>query len=45
MSLAHAIRPALDVAVIMRRERIVGPMSRWQTWRWVYRVHETATTS
>ncbi len=35
MTLADAIRPALDVAVIMRRERIVGPMSRWQTWRWI----------
>jgi len=23
------------VAVVMRRERIHGPMSRWQTWRWV----------
>lgn len=28
-------RPALDVAVLMRRERVPGPMSRWQTWRWV----------
>jgi hypothetical protein len=29
------IRPNLMVAVVMRRERIHGPMSRWQTWRWV----------
>lgn len=29
------LRPSLEVAVIMRRERIVGDMSRWQTWRWV----------
>ena len=29
------LRPSLEVAVIMRRERIVGEMSRWQTWRWV----------
>lgn len=29
------LRPTLEVAVIMRRERIQGPMSRWQTWRWV----------
>ena len=28
-------RPELKVAVVMRRERITGPMSRWQTWRWV----------
>lgn len=28
-------RPTLQVAVIMRRERIDGPMSRWQPWRWV----------
>lgn len=27
--------PAIDVAVVMRKERIVGAMSRWQTWRWV----------
>jgi hypothetical protein len=27
-----AIRPAIDVAVVMRRERINNP---WQTWRWV----------
>jgi hypothetical protein len=29
------MRPALDVSVIMRREPIVGAMSRWQTHRWV----------
>ena len=28
-------RPAIAVAVVMRRERIEGPMSRWQPWRWV----------
>ena len=28
-------RPHVVVAVVMRRERIQGPMSRWQTWRWV----------
>ncbi len=28
-------RPSLDVAVIMRRERLVGAASRWQDWRWV----------
>lgn len=28
-------RPLIKVAVVMRRERIDGPMSRWQTWRWV----------
>ncbi len=28
-------RPAIEVAVVMRRERIQGPMSRWQSWRWV----------
>lgn len=28
-------RPEIAVAVVMRRERIGGPMSRWQTWRWV----------
>lgn len=26
---------ALKVGVIMRRERVQGPMSRWQTFRWV----------
>jgi hypothetical protein len=28
-------RPAIEVAVILRKERIEGPMSRWQTWRWM----------
>lgn len=28
-------RPSLQVAVVMRRERITGAMSRWQPWRWV----------
>jgi hypothetical protein len=28
-------KPSIEVAVVMRRERIVGEMSRWQTWRWV----------
>jgi hypothetical protein len=28
-------RPCRQVAVIMRRERIDGPMARWQPWRWV----------
>jgi Protein of unknown function (DUF3305) len=28
-------RPAIDVAVVMRRERIEGAASRWQEWRWV----------
>ena len=28
-------RPTLDVAVVMRRERVQGPSARWQTWRWV----------
>ena len=28
-------RPTIQVAVVMRRERITGPASRWQTWRWV----------
>ena len=30
-----AQKPAIDVAVVMRKERVVGPMSRWQTWRWI----------
>lgn len=25
----------LDVAVLMRKERITGAMARWQEWRWV----------
>lgn len=28
-------RPELKVAVVMRRERITGAMSRWQSWRWL----------
>ncbi len=28
-------RPQIDVAVLMRREAVQGPMSRWQPWRWV----------
>ena len=28
-------RPSVDVAVVMRRERVKGVASRWQTWRWV----------
>ena len=27
-------RPALEVAVVMRRERLHGPSSHWQPWRW-----------
>ena len=30
----HA-RPSIDVAVVMRRERVPGAASRWQAWRWV----------
>ena len=26
--------PSLQVAVVMRKVRISGPMSRWQPWRW-----------
>jgi len=29
-------RPYLDVAVLMRRERVRGPAARWQDWRWVF---------
>lgn len=32
---SHA-RPHLDVAVLMRRERVQGPAARWQEWRWVF---------
>ena len=32
---AVAGHPALNVAVVMRREPLTGPMARWQTWRWV----------
>ena len=28
-------RPSIDVAVVMRRERVPGAASRWQVWRWV----------
>ena len=28
-------RPCIEVAVVMRKERVVGPASRWQDWRWV----------
>ncbi|MCA3239232.1 MAG: DUF3305 domain-containing protein [Curvibacter sp.] len=28
-------QPSLQVAVLMRKERISGPMSQWQPWRWV----------
>jgi len=28
-------RPSVEVAVVMRRERITGAMSRWQDWRWI----------
>ncbi|TDQ38424.1 DUF3305 domain-containing protein [Tepidicella xavieri] len=30
-----AIYPAIEVGVIMRREPVIGPMSRWQSTRWV----------
>ncbi|WP_180682684.1 DUF3305 domain-containing protein [Tepidicella baoligensis] len=30
-----AIHPTLQVGVIMRREPVQGPMSRWQAFRWV----------
>ena len=32
---AETTRPTLDVAVVLRRERIHGPAARWQPWRWV----------
>ena len=28
-------RPRLTVAVVMRREPVTGPQSRWMPWRWV----------
>ena len=28
-------RPAIEVDVVMRREPVIGPMSRWQPFRWV----------
>lgn len=31
----NSARPELKVAVVMRRERITGAMSRWQSWRWL----------
>ena len=31
----NTARPELKVAVVMRRQRITGPMRRWQQWRWV----------
>lgn len=33
-TLIHS-RPAIEVDVVMRREPVTGPMSRWQAWRWV----------
>ncbi len=30
----NTARPELRVAVLMRRQRIIGAMSRWQSWRW-----------
>jgi Protein of unknown function (DUF3305) len=35
MAAMSTSKPTIKVSVIMRRERIVGAMSRWQTWRWV----------
>lgn len=32
---ASAARPALDVAVVLRKEPVQGAMRRWQEWRWV----------
>ena len=29
------MNPSIDVAVVMRHERIHGPAARWQSWRWV----------
>lgn len=29
-----AARPSIDVAVLMRRERLHGPSAHWQPWRW-----------
>lgn len=34
-SAPQSLRPALDVAVVMRCEPVTGAMSRWQTSRWV----------
>jgi len=33
--MTDALPISLDVAVVMRKERITGPMRRWQEWRWV----------
>jgi hypothetical protein len=33
--LSMSSRPQIDVAVLMRREAVQGPMARWQAWRWV----------
>jgi hypothetical protein len=30
-----SFKPQIDVAVLMRREPVQGPMARWQTSRWV----------
>lgn len=30
-----SLRPFVDVAVVMRREAVEGPMRQWQPWRWV----------
>jgi hypothetical protein len=35
METSAALPLTLDVAVMMRKERITGAMSRWQQWRWV----------
>ncbi|WP_066266251.1 DUF3305 domain-containing protein [Hydrogenophaga palleronii] len=35
MSPSARQRPAIEVDVVMRREPVIGPMSRWQAWRWV----------
>lgn len=29
------VRPSIQVAVVMRRERLSAAASRWQSWRWV----------
>lgn len=35
MSSPTRSRPTIEVDVVMRREPVSGPMSRWQAWRWV----------
>lgn len=35
LPLSNPARPALDVAVILRKEPVQGAMRRWQEWRWV----------